>query len=53
MSFLTDDKGIGGKSPKSIAIVLGGIAALTLGIAFCYFMRSCGKKKDGKFSQVH
>lgn len=39
---------VGGSSFKLVAIVVGGLAVLSLGLGFCYFMMSCGKKKDGK-----
>ncbi|PIN16728.1 hypothetical protein CDL12_10603 [Handroanthus impetiginosus] len=41
------DNGGGDRSPKLVAIVVGGLAAILLGSAFFYFIRSCGKKKDG------
>ncbi|KAI3459045.1 hypothetical protein Pfo_015708 [Paulownia fortunei] len=44
--YSDEDNGKGDKSPKLVAIVIGGLAVLSVGLAFCYFMRSFGKEKD-------
>ncbi|KAL1539483.1 plasmodesmata-located protein 4-like [Salvia divinorum] len=41
-------EGGGGSLPKLVALVVGGLAILSFGVGLCYFMKSCGKKKDGK-----
>ncbi|KAG8380403.1 hypothetical protein BUALT_Bualt06G0011700 [Buddleja alternifolia] len=51
-SYYGDEHGFGGYSfegkgsPKLVAITIGGLAVLILGLALCYFIKSCGKKKD-------
>ncbi|KAL2526333.1 Cysteine-rich repeat secretory protein 39 [Abeliophyllum distichum] len=45
-SYSDQDDKEEGRSTKLIAIVIGGITAFSLGITFCFLMRSCGKKKD-------
>ncbi|KAK6136322.1 hypothetical protein DH2020_029943 [Rehmannia glutinosa] len=49
------DEDNGDRSPKLVAIVVGGLALLSLGLAFCYFLRSCGTKKEvnGIFTAPH
>ncbi|XP_057803037.1 plasmodesmata-located protein 2-like [Salvia miltiorrhiza] len=39
-------KGGGDRSPKLVAIVVGGLAVLAVGVGLCYFTKSCWKKKD-------
>ncbi|XP_047970997.1 plasmodesmata-located protein 4-like [Salvia hispanica] len=46
LSYVYRDEGGGGSSPKLVALVVGGLAILSVGAGLCYFMKSCGKKKD-------
>ncbi|KAL8052216.1 hypothetical protein ABFX02_06G198300 [Erythranthe guttata] len=44
--YSDEDKGIRDGSPKLVAIVVGGLAVASLGLALCYCTKSCGKKRD-------
>lgn len=44
------DDGKGKDSGRGMAIAFGGGAALLLGVTFMVFLKSWGKKNDGKFN---